>query len=182
MPARKEKSMPQMLVPIIAPGTTMISQRLSVANEEDTWTYFHGAFPVFSHKASERKMFRLITAQLVCNGVCRQVDIIKAFGAGTGLSDADREYALKAAAGDITMTEESLRRIIYLNEIASRTLILKHNDQITPKFEDAAKSAGILFDLKAEVPPLSSSMIRELSRRVLEGTATEAELRIFDGI
>ena len=35
--------------------------------------------------------------------------IIKNFGAGTGLSDADREFAYRLAAGDTSMDEDSLR-------------------------------------------------------------------------
>ena len=34
--------------------------------------------------------------------------IIKQFGAGTGLSDKDREFAERAAAGDITMDNSAL--------------------------------------------------------------------------
>lgn len=47
-------------------------------------------------------------------------NIITAFGAGTGLSDADREFAIKAAGGDITMTESAIRRILDINERAIR--------------------------------------------------------------
>jgi hypothetical protein len=53
--------------------------------------------------------------------------IIKLFGAGTGLSDADREFAEKAAAGKVTMTEQSLRRILDINEKASRNIIELYN-------------------------------------------------------
>jgi len=41
--------------------------------------------------------------------------IIKQFGAGTGLSDADREYAEKIAGGKITLTEDSLRKLLDIN-------------------------------------------------------------------
>ena len=72
--------MPQELLPFIAPGTTAINGLLSVSNNDDRWTYFHASLPVFSHDATERKMFRMITAQFICNGVCRQIDIINTFG------------------------------------------------------------------------------------------------------
>jgi hypothetical protein len=39
-------------------------------------------------------------------------EIIKQFGSGTGLSDADREYAQKAAGGNIVMNEDAIRRIL----------------------------------------------------------------------
>ena len=56
--------------------------------------------------------------------------IIKQFGAGTGLSDADREYALKAAAGDIKMDEKAIRKILTINNTASQNAINKHNKMV----------------------------------------------------
>jgi len=53
---------------------------VSVACEDDSWTYFHGGLPVFWHRADDRKLFRLITAQLISAGACRQVDVIRTFG------------------------------------------------------------------------------------------------------
>jgi hypothetical protein len=53
--------------------------------------------------------------------------IIKLFGSGTGLSNADREYAERAAAGQITLDEQSIRRILEINDRASRTIIEKFN-------------------------------------------------------
>lgn len=55
---------------------------------------------------------------------------IKEFGAGTGLSDADREYAKKMAGGEINLDEKSIRKILDLNEQMSRTLIQKHNKSV----------------------------------------------------
>jgi hypothetical protein len=57
--------------------------------------------------------------------------IIKQFGAGTGLSDADREYALKAAAGDIKMDEKAIRRILTINNRAAQNAINKHNRDVS---------------------------------------------------
>lgn len=56
--------------------------------------------------------------------------IIKQFGAGTGLSDADREYAQKMAGGQITLNEQSIRKILDINERASRNLIERHNKKV----------------------------------------------------
>lgn len=76
--------------------------------------------------------------------------VIQLFGAGTGLSDADREFARKAAAGEITMTESALRRILDINERASRNVLTKFNNeaaQIDPALAP--------FPLAIEVPDLS---------------------------
>ena len=43
-------------------------------------------------------------------------EVIKAFGAGTGLSDADREFALRGVGGTIKLTEAGIRRIIKINK------------------------------------------------------------------
>ena len=58
--------------------------------------------------------------------------LIKLFGAGTGLSDADREYTTKAAAGSIEMNEESIRRIIDINNRAANNVINKYNTLAAP--------------------------------------------------
>jgi hypothetical protein len=56
--------------------------------------------------------------------------IIKLFGAGTGLSNADREYAEKMAGGNITLDERALRRILDINERAARNTIKTHNQNV----------------------------------------------------
>jgi hypothetical protein len=53
-------------------------------------------------------------------------NFIQNFGAGTGLSDADREYAEKAVAGKINMTEEGIRRLLEIERKVSNALIEDH--------------------------------------------------------
>ena len=53
--------------------------------------------------------------------------VIKQFGAGTGLSNADREYAEKMAGGKITLNKESIEKILNLNDRAARNIIKSHN-------------------------------------------------------
>ena len=65
--------------------------------------------------------------------------IIKLFGAGTGLSDADREYAQQAAAGKITFTEEAIRRIIDIDNRAMIGAIESFNDDFE-KLPDRVKA------------------------------------------
>ena len=55
--------------------------------------------------------------------------IIKLFGSGTGLSDADREYAAKIAAGDISMNQQSMRKIINIREKQARWTIKNYADE-----------------------------------------------------
>lgn len=63
--------------------------------------------------------------------------LIKQFGAGTGLSNADREYAEKMAGGKITLDEKAIRRILDINERASKNVIQAHNKSV----EKAGKAA-----------------------------------------
>ena len=53
--------------------------------------------------------------------------IIKQFGAGTGLSNADREYAEKMAGGKVTLDRKSIERILDINERMARNVIALHN-------------------------------------------------------
>ncbi len=67
-------------MPLIADGATRVSDFISVTRENGQWVYFCGAQPVFHHAESDVASFRMFTAQLICQDVCRQVDIIRAFG------------------------------------------------------------------------------------------------------
>jgi hypothetical protein len=77
---QEEGTIPQALLPLIADGATRISDLISVVRENGRWTYFCGVQPVFQHPENERRSFRMFTAQLICQGACRQVDIVRAFG------------------------------------------------------------------------------------------------------
>ena len=57
-------------------------------------------------------------------------NLITLFGAGTGLSDADRAYAEKAAAGNISLTEDAMRKIIDINNRAATNLINNYNTTV----------------------------------------------------
>ncbi|MCP4345298.1 MAG: hypothetical protein GY795_07205 [Desulfobacterales bacterium] len=78
----------QAILPLIPFGASKISDIVSVWREEDRWTYFMGFYPIYSHDAKDLRMFRMVTAQLVESGACRQVDILNTFGVSK--SSADR--------------------------------------------------------------------------------------------
>jgi hypothetical protein len=57
----------------------------------------------------------------------RQVmSIIKNLGSGSGISDADREFAGMVAGGKITLDEAAMRRLLDISERANRALIARH--------------------------------------------------------
>jgi hypothetical protein len=67
-------------LPLIADGATRINDSISVVRENGQWFYFCGVLPVFHHTETDHRAFRMFTAQLICQGACRQVDIVRAFG------------------------------------------------------------------------------------------------------
>jgi len=77
--------------------------------------------------------------------------IIKQFGSGTGLSDADREYAEKIAAGKVTVSEKAIRKLLDMQEKANRTLIKNFNKKAAQVMKkEGAK--GLPYDLRVSIP------------------------------
>ena len=72
--------MPQALLPLVPDGATSLNERISVFRGDGEWTYFCGVAPIFSHAEEDRQSFRMLTAQLICQGVCRPSDIERTFG------------------------------------------------------------------------------------------------------
>jgi len=69
--------------------------------------------------------------------------IIKQFGAGTGLSDADREYALGIAGGNINFDEYALRKILDIQKRVQIAIINKHNTKAAALPENFAERSGM---------------------------------------
>src|SRR5271166_5624743 len=84
--------------------------------EHGPWTYFCGIQPVFQHAENDRRSFGMFTAQLICQGACRQVDIVRAFGVSKNsvIRSVDKYraggveafYAPRATRGASVMTPE----------------------------------------------------------------------------
>ena len=72
--------MSQLMLPAIPNGATQISGLTCVWRDTEQWTYFIGTYPVYSHPADDRRMFQLVTSQLINAGACRHKDIIETFG------------------------------------------------------------------------------------------------------
>ena len=72
--------MPQALLPLVPDGATHINDRISVVQQDGTWTYFCGINPIFQHPNRDSQSFRMFTSQLVCQDACKQADIVRAFG------------------------------------------------------------------------------------------------------
>lgn len=97
--------------------------------------------------------------------------VIKLFGAGTGLSDADREYATKIAGGDIEMTPEALKRVLDMGERADRYLVNTHNQSVDD-LPDSETPASVKRTLRVTAPAPSAGPAKAAGRMVkFEGTA-----------
>lgn len=72
--------MQQMLLPLFPADATSINELVGFCRRDDFVYYFNGQMPIFSHHVDELKSFRLITSQLVVNGVASQAEIVRAFG------------------------------------------------------------------------------------------------------
>ena len=74
------RSLTQTILPIIPEGATSINDVLAVVQNENTWEYFFGIWPIYSHEADNVSAFRYICAQLIISGVCRQCELVKTLG------------------------------------------------------------------------------------------------------
>lgn len=54
---------------------------------------------------------------------------VKAFGSGTGISDADRKFAEKIAGGSIELTPQAIRRIVKINNETAANSIKAYNER-----------------------------------------------------
>ena len=96
----EEDTLPQALLPLVPDGASSINDRISVVCENGHWTYFCGVEPIFRHREDERQSFRMFTAQLVCQGACRQVDLVRAFGVSTNsVKRSVKKYREDGVAG-----------------------------------------------------------------------------------
>ena len=67
--------MPQTILPFLHAGANELSEKISVANQNDTWFCFVGCVPVFQHDADDLPSFRMFTSQLYCQGLFGVTDI-----------------------------------------------------------------------------------------------------------
>ena len=112
--------MPQALLPLIPAGATTVNDRISVLREDGEWTYFYGVDPIFRHPETDTRSFRMFTAQLICQGACKQSDIVRAFGvSANSVKRSVKKYRNEGIAsfyrprvgrGGTVLTDEVTRR------------------------------------------------------------------------
>jgi len=113
----------------------------------DKWLQF-GGIEVGGQKVENTEAYAAATGALVGK-------IIKQFGAGTGLSDADREYAQKISAGEITLNEDSMRKILDISERAFKAQIKFYNKGIQKMKQSNPESfKSVPFEWEVDEPAI----------------------------
>ena len=117
--------------------------------------------------------------------------IIKQFGAGTGLSDADRDYAAQMAGGKINLTESALRKILDINDKAANRVIDLHNKNVSgiktnipltvdkPTFTQQKSAVDQIPGQSRSVPAPASTIPQAAIDALKAGKGTDAQ---FDAV
>ena len=90
----------QLILPIFPVNTTMINTNVGVYQREGIVQYLINGLPVYSHSKDDNASFRFITSNFIHQGLCRNVDIERAFGVSEdSVSRALKKYEAKGEAG-----------------------------------------------------------------------------------
>jgi len=90
----------QLLLPIFPADTLLINSNLGVYEREGIVQYLVNGLPVYAHAKDNNDAFRFITSNFIHNGICRKVDIERAFGVSEdSVSRAYKKYVEKGEAG-----------------------------------------------------------------------------------
>jgi transposase-like protein len=89
----------QVLLPLFSDDIAMITPTLGYQQKDGTIYYFHAGLPVFQHAVEDRDSFRMIASQFYLNGLCKQSDLVRAFGAAPiMLKRAAKQYLERGPA------------------------------------------------------------------------------------
>jgi len=183
-PKRQEKgAITQTILPLIPKGATPITEILSVWREQERWTYFMGANPIYSHAHDDLRMFRLITAQLIDTGTCRSCEIIRTFGVSKSSIDrAVRRYREEGAEAffqrrcsrrrGTVMTPDVIKQAQgLLDACASRRAVA---DELEIPYATLVKAIhdGRLHESDAEAPSSAKSNRSAKDAEAAEGMGT----------
>ena len=102
----------------------------------------------------------------------RQVgQVIRLFGSGTGLSDADREYAEKIAGGSQKMTKEALQKLVAMAKRGIEGQVNLFNNQIQRTYTpDIVGDPTSKFALARLITPTEGLLDYDTSVNVIDAT------------
>ena len=70
----------QLLLPIFPPDAKMINDVIGVQERDGIVQYLISGMPMYSHASEDLRAFRFITSNFIHEGLCKNVDIERAFG------------------------------------------------------------------------------------------------------
>lgn len=90
----------QLLLPIFPVQTTHITPSVGVYERDGIIQYLVNGLPIYSHAKEDNDAFRFITSNFIHQGLCRKVDIERAFGVSEdSVSRAYKKFLAKGEAG-----------------------------------------------------------------------------------
>ena len=70
----------QLLLPIFPSDTTLLNANVGVYERDGIVQYLVNGLPVYSHGKDDNDAFWFITSNFIHQGLCRKVDVERAFG------------------------------------------------------------------------------------------------------
>lgn len=90
----------QLRIPIFPRETLMISSVLGAYEKKGEVHYILNGLPIYSHNKEDLRCFRYITSNLIDKGLCRKVDIQRAFHVSEdSVSRAYKKYKAEGESG-----------------------------------------------------------------------------------
>jgi len=90
----------QLLLPIFPNNTTLLNENVGVYERDGIVQYLVNGLPVYSHAKDDNDAFRFITSNFIQQGLCRKVDVERAFGVSEdSVSRACKKFETKGEAG-----------------------------------------------------------------------------------
>ncbi len=90
----------QLLLPIFPIHATLITPSVGVYERDGIIQYLVNGLPVYSHAKENNYAFRFITSNFIHQGLCRKVDIERAFGVSEdSVSRAYKKFLAKGESG-----------------------------------------------------------------------------------
>lgn len=173
--------MSQLMLPAIPYGATQISGLVSVWRDTEQWTYFLGTYPVYSHQADDKRMFRLVSAQLINAGACRHKDIIETFGVSKSCVNRALNKLRNGGTEAFFKRREGRRGgSIFTPEILSQAQELLNQgysrrdlaDELGVKYDTVRKATNDGRLRLREIPPPETATTKS-SRDVVDAQAAE---------
>jgi hypothetical protein len=90
----------QLLIPIYPSDTKLINANVGVYERDGLVQYLVNGLPVYSHSKDDNDAFRYITSNFIHQGLCRNVDIERAFGVSEdSVTRSLKKFMAKGATG-----------------------------------------------------------------------------------